>query len=71
MRGLRFEETRSGRDVCHQRYVREDKSGHCPCARLRGMRFNESGLGRICAHVTSVTYVLTIGGVSSTTTSFE
>ena len=24
---MRFEETRSGRDVCHQRYVRADKSG--------------------------------------------
>ena len=27
MRGKRFEETRRGRDVCHQRYVKGDKSG--------------------------------------------
>jgi len=39
---MRFEETWPGRDVCHQRYVREDRSGHCACARMRGVRFAES-----------------------------
>ena len=28
---MRVEETRAGRDVFHQRYIRADKSGHC-CA---------------------------------------
>ena len=27
-----FEETLSGRDACHQYYVRVDKSGHYACA---------------------------------------
>ena len=50
---MRFEETRHMRDVYHQRYVRADKSGHCSCARMRGMRFTASGAGRIWAHVTA------------------
>ena len=54
---MRFEETRPGLDVCHQRYVRAAKSGHCACASMRGnkgMRFAESGHGRIWAHVTGL-----------------
>ena len=40
MRGKRFGETRPGRDVCLQHYVRADQSG---IARMRGMRLAESG----------------------------
>ena len=29
---MRFEEPRPRPDVCHKRYVRADKSGHCDCA---------------------------------------
>ena len=55
---MRFEETRPGRDVYHQRYVRADKSGHCAraCARMRGVCFAEYGPGRIWAHDTGVAF---------------
>ena len=49
MRGMRFEQTRSGHDVYHQRYVRVGHIGHCACARMPGVRFTESGPGRIWA----------------------
>ena len=31
---MRFGETRSGRDVCHQRYVKAGKNGHFACASI-------------------------------------
>jgi len=41
MRGMRFVETRPGLDVSYQRYVRADTVGHCACARMRSMCFDE------------------------------
>jgi len=51
MLGMRFDKTLPGRDVCHQRYVRTTENGHYACACMRGMRFAESGRGRIWVHV--------------------
>jgi len=51
MRGVRFEKTQPGRDVCHQRYVRADKSGTA-LAHMRGVRLAEYGSGRIWDHYT-------------------
>ena len=51
-RSMCFEETRPGRDVFHQRHDREDNSGHCACALMRGMRFAQSGPGRVRVYVT-------------------
>ena len=55
MRRTWFGETRPVCDVRHQRYIGADKNVHCLCARMRGMRFAESGPGRISAHVTGMT----------------
>ena len=40
---MRFKETRPGRDMCQQCYVREAKNGNTPCARMRGMRLGDLG----------------------------
>lgn len=55
MRRIRFVEIRPGCDVRHQCYTGADENGHCVCARMRGMRFAESGPGRISAHVPRMT----------------
>ena len=49
MRGMRFEETRPGRDLCHLRYVRTEKSSTafvraCEVCVLADMGPAESGL---------------------------
>ena len=41
------EEILPGREVCHQGYIKADKGVHGSCARMRGIRFAESGPFRI------------------------
>ena len=42
-----FEEPMPGCDLYHKRHVRADESGHCACARMRGLPLAEPGPGRI------------------------